>query len=188
MSTNLERILPSCVAMSLVFLPKFTAKFIVVKIKNNCRIWEIISFYPSRLWKNLTLYIFLISGPGSSVCIATSYGLDGPGIEKRLRWFRGLHPGLWYPRSRVRSRPKPSDFSWWKIHSMQYDTIQTTIESPIPGQLSTKYGKKKIPVGARFFTHVQTGPGAHPISCTMGTGSFLGVKRPGRGAEHPTPS
>jgi hypothetical protein len=39
---------------------------------------------------------------------------------------------------------------------------------------------KKIPVGARFFAHVQTGPGAHPASCTMGTGSFLEVKRPGR--------
>jgi type III secretory pathway component EscS len=23
----------------------------------------------------------------------------------------------------------------------------------------------RIPVGARFFTHVQTGPGAHPVSC-----------------------
>ena len=28
------------------------------------------------------------------------------------------HAGLWYPRSRVRSRPKPSDFSGEKIHSM----------------------------------------------------------------------
>ena len=31
---------------------------------------------------------------------------------------------------------------------------------------------------------VQTGPGAHPASCTMGTGSFPGVKRPGRDADH----
>jgi hypothetical protein len=61
-----------------------------------------------------------LCGPGSSVGIATSYGLEGLGIEK------------------------------------------------------------KIPVGARFFAHVQTGPGAHPASCTMGTGSV-----PGRGAEHP---
>jgi hypothetical protein len=44
---------------------------------------------------------------------------------------------------------------------------------------------KNIPVGARFFAYVQTGPGAHPASCTMGTGSFPGVKRPGRGADHP---
>jgi hypothetical protein len=51
------------------------------------------------------------SGPGSSVGIASDYGLDGPWIEyQRLRWSRGLHAGLWYPRSRVRSRPKPSDF------------------------------------------------------------------------------
>jgi len=28
----------------------------------------------------------------------------------------------------------------------------------------------------RFATPVQTSPGAHPASCTMGTGSFSGVK------------
>jgi hypothetical protein len=44
---------------------------------------------------------------------------------------------------------------------------------------------KKIPVGARFFAHVQIGPEAHPASCAMGTGSFLGVKRPERGADYP---
>ena len=32
------------------------------------------------------------------------------------------------------------------------------------------------PGGARFSAPVQTGPGAHPASCTMGTGSFTGVK------------
>jgi len=30
--------------------------------------------------------------------------------------------------------------------------------------------------GARFSAPVQTGPGAHPASCTIGTGSFLGAK------------
>jgi hypothetical protein len=34
--------------------------------------------------------------------------------------------------------------------------------------------------GTRFFAPVQTGPGAHPASCTMGTRSFPGVKS-GRG-------
>jgi hypothetical protein len=48
------------------------------------------------------------------VGIATGYGLDGPGIQSRLR--------------------------------------------------------------ARFSAPVQTGPGAHPASCTMGTGSFPVVK------------
>ena len=30
--------------------------------------------------------------------------------------------------------------------------------------------------------------GPSPVSCTIGTGSFPGVKRPGRGADHPPPS
>ena len=33
-------------------------------------------------------------------------------------------------------------------------------------------------MGARFSALVQTGPGAHPASCTIGTGSFLGLKIP----------
>ena len=37
-------------------------------------------------------------------------------------------------------------------------------------------------MGARFSAPVQTGPGAHPASCTMGTGSFPGVKS-GRGVK-----
>jgi hypothetical protein len=64
--------------------------------------------------------------PGTSVGIAADYGLDGPGIEK------------------------------------------------------------KIPVGVKFFAYVQTGPVTHPASCTMGTVSFQEVKRPGRGADHPS--
>jgi hypothetical protein len=67
-----------------------------------------------------------VCGLGSSVGIATDYGLDGARIESR-----------------------------W---------------------------------GARFFVHVQTDPGAHPASCTVGTGSFPGIKRPGRGADYPPPS
>ena len=39
--------------------------------------------------------------------------------------------------------------------------------------------------GARFSAPVQTCPGAHPASYTMGTAAFSGVKRPERGADHP---
>ena len=46
----------------------------------------------------------------------------------------------------------------------------------------------RIPVGARFSATVQTGPEAHPASYTLGTGSFPGVKRPGRGVDHPPTS
>jgi len=43
-------------------------------------------------------------------------------------------------------------------------------------------------VAARFSAPVQTGPGAHTASYTTGTGPFPGVKRPGRGVDHPLPS
>ena len=43
-------------------------------------------------------------------------------------------------------------------------------------------------MGARFSAPVQNGPEAHLTSYTMGIGSFPGVKRPGRGVDHPTPS
>jgi len=45
-----------------------------------------------------------------------------------------------------------------------------------------------MPVRARFPVPVHTGSGAHPASCTMGTGPFPGVKRPGRGVDHPPPT
>lgn len=35
---------------------------------------------------------------------------------------------------------------------------------------------------------LQTGPGAHAASCTIGTGSTPGVKRPKRVADHPPSS
>ena len=58
--------------------------------------------------------------------------------------------------------------------------------------IATRYGLDgpgiEFRCGARFSAPVQTDPGAHPASCTMGTGSFLGVKRPGRGFDHPHPS
>jgi len=67
---------------------------------------------------NYGLPYFPVSGPGSSVGLATGYRLDGPGIESQL--------------------------------------------------------------GARFSAPVETGPEAHPASCTVGTGVFPGVKS-GRG-------
>ena len=42
--------------------------------------------------------------------------------------------------------------------------------------------------GAKFSAPVRTGPGAQPASCAVGSRSFQGVKRPGRGVEHPSPS
>jgi hypothetical protein len=40
-------------------------------------------------------------------------------------------------------------------------------------------------VGAKFSVPVQTEPGVHPVSYIVGTGSFPGVKRPGRCVDQP---
>ena len=55
--------------------------------------------------------------------------------------------------------------------------------------IATRYGLDGSGIeprwGSRFCAPVQTVPGAHPASCTMDTGSFPGVKRPGYGVDHP---
>ena len=67
-----------------------------------------------------------------------------------------------------------------------------SLVSQVAGQLSRyshslRAGRSgyRIPVGARFSAPVQTGPGVYPVSYTMGTSSLPGVKRPGRGVDHP---
>jgi hypothetical protein len=58
--------------------------------------------------------------------------------------------------------------------------------------IATRYGPDGPRIeprwGAKLSTPVRIGRGAHPASCTMGTGSFPGVKRSERGVDHPTPS
>jgi hypothetical protein len=59
--------------------------------------------------------------------------------------------------------------------------------------IATDYGLDGPGIGSRWgrdFPHLfQTGPWeVHPTSCTMGTGSFPGVKGPGRGADNSSPS
>ena len=45
----------------------------------------------------------------------------------------------------------------------------------IATELQAGWSGDRIPVG-RDFPPVQTGPGVHPASCTVGTGFFPGVK------------
>ena len=52
-----------------------------------------------------------------------------------------------------------------------------------------KKNTKEIPVEARVSAPVQTGSGAHLVSCTVDAWSLApGVKRPGRVVNHPPPS
>jgi hypothetical protein len=76
-----------------------------------------------------------------------------------------------------------------------YQRIRSRVSS---GSVVTDYGLDdraigvRSPAGAEDFSSslcVQTGSGAHPASCTMGTGGpFSGGKvRPGRDADHSPP-
>ena len=58
--------------------------------------------------------------------------------------------------------------------------------------IATRYGLDGPGIKSRwerfFPAPVHIGPGAHPASYTVGTGSFPGVKWPGRGVDHPPAS
>jgi hypothetical protein len=76
-----------------------------------------------------------------------------------------------------------------------YYLISTLSLSCGPGSslgIATDYGLDGLgsnPSGDEIFCPVQTGPGAHPASCTIGTGSFPeGKVRPGRAADRSPPS
>jgi len=51
--------------------------------------------------------------------------------------------------------------------------------------LWAEQSRDQILVGTRFSAPVQTGPGTHPTSCTVDTGSFWGVKQLGHGIDYP---
>jgi len=68
---------------------------------------------------------------------------------------------------------------WWK-HLMEGKGRDSSVG------IATRYGLGgpgiECRCGARFSAPVQTGPGAYPAFYTMG------VKWPGRGVDHPSPS
>jgi hypothetical protein len=49
--------------------------------------------------------------------------------------------------------------------------FQSSVWARYSDSLRVEESGDRIPVGARFSAPVQTSPGAHPASCTMGTGS-----------------
>jgi hypothetical protein len=78
----------------------------------------------------------------------------------------------------------PSHFKRTLLHNVTFYRVYTARDSS--SGIATRYGlDESNPGGGKFLAPVQTGPGVHPASYTMGTGSFPGVKRPGRGVDHP---
>jgi len=82
--------------------------------------------------------------------------------------------------SRVFSKRTKSD----RNYQLLKDCTPLQVGRDSSGGIGTGYGLDGPGIEfrweARFSAPVQTGPGAHPASCTMGTGSFQGVKS-GRG-------
>jgi hypothetical protein len=78
--------------------------------------------------------------------------------------------------------------STWSENNSSCKFVRVDLPNRIPIYILSPYiywlqgGRSgdRTPVGARFSSPVQTGPGAHPTSCTMNTGSFPWVKS-GRG-------
>jgi hypothetical protein len=80
----------------------------------------------------------------------------------------------------------------WSLHSMHRSRVSSVSIVSGCGLDDLEIGVRS-PAGAKDFSSnlcVQTGSGAHPASCTMGTGGpFPGDKaRPGRDADHSPPS
>ena len=79
----------------------------------------------------------------------------------------------------------------WRLsstHSLpQHQMDGPGLRSRYSDSLRDGRSRDQILVGARFSTSIQTSPGAHPASYTMGTGTLPGVKQPGHGVDHPTP-
>jgi hypothetical protein len=74
------------------------------------------------------------------------------------------------------------------IISITYSRIYYTVYTLKRDRCKETFGGSgdRNPMGTRFSVLVQTDPGAHSASCTMGTWSVFGVKRPGRGVDtHP---
>ena len=74
------------------------------------------------------------------------------------------------------------------VASNVYSTVYIAEFSQYSDSLWAGQSGDRIPMGARFSTPFQTGSGAHPAFYRTGTGSFLGVKQPGCGIDHPTTS
>ena len=90
------------------------------------------------------------------------------------------------------AKPPLPNLPLWGKEGKFYNYIFRGVGRGSSVGIETRYGLDGPRIesrwGARFPAPVQTGPGVHPTSCATDTGTFPGVKRPGRGVDHPLPS
>ena len=86
---------------------------------------------------------------------------------------------------RMEGRGGGSSGRRWDIILHLRSTREPGLRNRYSDSLRTGRSGDRIPVGARFFTPVQTGSEAHLASYTMGTRSFPEMKLPGRGVDNP---
>jgi hypothetical protein len=66
-----------------------------------------------------------------------------------------------------------------EIFRILFEQVGPGLLSRYSDSLRAGRSGNRVPVEARFSAPIQTGPGAHQASFTMGTGSFPGVKAAG---------
>ena len=108
----------------------------------------------------------------------------------RTFFTRGYSDGQSCPHTHAHVVPR---LRWVPLHLSHFPTmpiwrVQQQMEGRYSDFLSAGRSGVRNPEETRFSALFQTGPGTNPASYTMGTGSFPGVKRPGRGVEQPPPS
>ena len=107
-------------------------------------------------------------------------------LNPGTRWRCAINftPRSFYPRRNNSCTPS---IGGWVGHRAGPEVLKNNL-LPVSGfkwaEYHSRYSERllagrdgvRIPVGASFCASVQTGPGAHPAPCTMGSGYFPGVK------------
>jgi len=93
--------------------------------------------------------------------------------------------------SQRREETKAETGDWSPVRKLNLSNVQHVgcYSTPLYSSDWVRAGRSgdRVPVGWRNSAPVLTGPGAHPASNTMGSGSFQGVKRSGCGINHTPP-
>ena len=92
--------------------------------------------------------------------------------DKRTNCHEDSYKRIFCCKFSLRKRKKIGDKLQFRISFSRGSSVGIATDYGLDGPGSN-------PGGDENFPPLQTGPGAHPVSCTMGTGSFPGVEAAG---------